>query len=83
MCVLLYAGTGIPAGTKSPPGIGDGGGRLPVVVCGDWDGKNSPRGYGDGGLFLDGEFPVAILPELQFSEFHGIATSPQEYNEDA
>ena len=50
-CVLLYAGTGIPAGTKSPPGIGDGEGRLPVVV----------RGDGDGGLFPDGEFPVAIF----------------------
>ena len=51
MCVLLYAGTGIPAGTKSPSGIGDGGGRLPVVVCGD----------GDGGLFHDREFSVAIF----------------------
>ena len=63
MCVLLYAGTGISAGTKSPSGIGDGGGRLPVVVCGDGDGENPhpPCGDGDGGLFLGGEFPVAIF----------------------
>jgi hypothetical protein len=40
--MLFYAGMGIPAGTKSPPGIGDGEGRLPVVVHGDGDGENSP-----------------------------------------
>ena len=60
---VVVSGTGIPAGTKSPPGIGDGEGRLPVVVHGDGAGENSPPpgGDGDGGLSSDGEFPVAIF----------------------
>jgi hypothetical protein len=63
LCMLFYAGTGIPAGTKSLPGIMDGEGRLPVVVHGDGDGdgENSPRGDGDGGLSSDGEVPFAIF----------------------
>jgi len=44
---VVVSGTGIPAGMKSPPGIGDGEGRLPVVVHGDGAGENSPpRGRG-------------------------------------